>query len=158
MKKLLLLIPMAFMMNSCSQVDGANPSQNKVVNAVAGKKEKKAGYMQNALDSWLKTEWEPATSSSKAPTADTSVKIVENKDGSAKLVEVKTGVVLKEMTKEQVVHQKEVSSKYQDEDRSFTLQEYIDKMEVYNDSHISNEKDSHTAKINAMPVIGVKKR
>ncbi len=149
---------MALIMNSCSQVDGANPSQNQAVNMVAGKKDKKPALMQNLLDNWLKTEWEPATSNSKIPTADTSVKIVENTDGSAKLVEVKSGVVLKKMTKEEVIHHKEVATKYQEEDRPFTLQEYVDKLEVYNESHISNNKDSHTAKINAMPVIGTKKR
>ena len=149
---------MAFMMNSCSQVDGANPSQNKVVNAVAGKIQKEPGLMQNLLDDWLETEWEPSTSNAKAPTANTKVKMIPNKDGSAKLVEVKTGVILKEMTKEEVTYQKEVQEKYQEEDRAFTLQEYIDKMQVYNSSHVSNEKDSHTAKINSMPVIGVKKR
>ena len=142
------------MLNSCSQVDGANPSQNKAVNAVAGKKEKKPGYMQNALDNWLRTEWSPTTSDAKVPTAQTKVKVIPNKDGSAKLVEVKTGVVLKEISKEQIKHQEKVKTKYKDEDRNFTLQEYIDKLEVYNNTHATDEKSSHTAKINSMPVIG----
>ncbi|MCW8895790.1 MAG: hypothetical protein OQK48_00470 [Sulfurimonas sp.] len=158
MKKLLLLIPVALMLNSCSQVDGANPSQNKAVNAVAGKKEKKPAAMQNMLDSWLKNEWNPIVSGTEAPTADTKVKIVPNEDGSAKLVEAKTGVVLKEMTKEQVKKQKEVQKKYQEEDRAFTLQEYVDKMSVYSSTHVSDDEDSHTKKINDMPVIGTTKR
>ena len=130
MKKLLLLIPMAFMMNSCSQVDGANPSQNKVVNAVAGKKEKKPALMQNLLDNWLKNEWTPTVSGAKAPTGDTTVKIVPNEDGSAKLVEVKTGIVLKEKTKEQVKKQKEVQDKYKEEERDNTLQDNRNKMYI----------------------------
>ncbi|MCF6308942.1 MAG: hypothetical protein L3J19_00480 [Sulfurimonas sp.] len=158
MKKLLLVIPMVFIFGACSKVDGVNPSQNKVVNAVAGKKEKKPAFMQNLLDNWLKNEWSPTVSGTEAPTGDTIVKIVPNEDGSAKLVEVKTGVVLKEMTKVQVEKQKEVHVKYKDEDRDFTLQEYIDKMAVYNSTHVSDEKDSHTKKINSMPVIGTTKR
>lgn len=158
MKKLLLLIPMVFIFGACSKVDGVNPSQNKVVNAVAGKKEKKPALMQNLLDDWLKNEWSPTVSGTEAPTGDTTVKIVPNEDGSAKLVEVKTGIVLKEMTKVQVEKQKEVQAKYQEEDRDFTLQEYIDKMAVYNSTHVSDEKDSHTKKINAMPVIGTTSR
>lgn len=145
---------MAFMMNSCSQVDGANPSQNKVVNSFTDVKGKKPALMQNLLDTWLETEWSPTVSGTKAPTADTEVKIIPNEDGTAKLVERKTGVVLKELTKEQVIQQKEVQEKYQEEDRHFTLQEYVDKLEVYNNTHITNEKDSHYHKINSMPVIG----
>ncbi len=154
MKKLLLLIPVAFMLNSCSQVDGANPSQNKALNAVAGKLEKEPALMQNLLDEWLKNEWTPIVSGATAPTGQTEVKIVPNKDGSAKLVEVQTGVVLKELTKEQTLQQEDVQSKYKEEDRNFTLQEYIDKMAVYNNTHPSDEKNSHVTKINSMPVIG----
>ena len=151
------MIPMVLILNSCSQVDGANPSQNKAVNAFAGKKEKKTGFLQNSLDKWLKEEWSPIVSGTKAPSAQTKVKIIPNKDGSAKLVVVKTGLVLKEMTKEQVKKQKLVQTKYKDENRHFTLQEYVDKIQVYNSSHTSDEKNSHTAKINFMPVIGKSK-
>ena len=158
MKKFLLLIPVALMLNSCSQVDGANPSQNKAVNAIAGKKEKKPALMQNLLDDWLKNEWDPTVSGTEAPTGKTTVKIVPNEDGSAKLVEVKTGAVLKELTKDQVKKQKEVQDKYKKEDRNFTLQEYVDKMAVYNSTHLSDEKNSHVKKINTMPVIGTTKR
>ena len=154
MKKLLLLIPIAFMLNSCSQVDGANPSQNKAVNTFTGSKEKKPALMQNLLNNWLKTEWSPTVSGTIAPTGDTEVKIIPNKDGTAKLVETKTGVVLKELSKEQVVQQKEVQAKYKKEDRNFTLQEYVDKLEVYNNTHITNEKVSHYNKMKSMPVIG----
>jgi len=146
------------MFNACSQVDGANPSQNKALNAVSGTKQKKAGAMQNALDNWLKDEWNPSTSDSQKPTADTTVKIVPNKDGSAKLVDTKSGETLKEISKEEVIEQQEVKAKYQEEDRPFTLQEYIDKAAVYNKNNPSDDTNSHVKKINAMPVIGIKKR
>jgi len=158
MKKLILLIPIAFMLNSCSQVNGANPSQNKALNSVAGIKEKKAGAMQKALNNWLKNEWSPFTSDSVAPTADTKVKVVPNQDGSAKLVKIETGEVLKEMTKEEVKFQQEVKSKYQKEDRPFTLQEYVDKMSVYNKSHIGDDTNSLVKKMESLPVIGKSRR
>ena len=158
MKKLLLTIPMVFMFNACSTVDGASPSQNKAVNMVSGKKAKKPGAMQNALDNWLKDEWNPATSDSAKPTSQTKVKVVEQEDGSAKLIEVESGVVLKEMTKEEVIREKEIKSKYQEKDRHFTLQEYVDKMAIYNNSHLTDDTNSHNKMMNSLPVIGTKKR
>ena len=158
MKKLLLTIPMVFMFNACSTVDGASPSQNEAVNKVSGKTAKKPGAMQQALDKWLKEEWNPATSDSAEPTAETNVKLVEKEDGSAKLVDVKSGETLKEISKEEVVHQKEVKEKYQDKDRHFTLQEYVDKMAVYSSSHVTDDTDSHNKMMDSLPVIGTKKR
>ena len=140
--------------SACSKVGGANPSQNEALNSVAGKKEKKSGYMQQALDNWLKNEWEPIVAGTEAPTGDTKVEIIPNEDGSAKLVETDTGVVLKELSVEQVKKQKEVQSKYKEEDRPFTLQEYVDKMSVYNATHSTDEENSHTNKLSSMPVIG----
>lgn len=141
--------------SACSKVDGVNPSQNQALNSVSGKTEKKkSGYMQQALDNWLKNEWEPIVAGTEAPTGETKVKIIPNEDGSAKLVESDTGVVLKELTAQQVERQKEVQSKYKEEDRAFTLQEYVDKMSVYNATHITDEKNSHVNKISSMPVIG----
>lgn len=142
--------------SACSKVDGANPSQNQALNSVAGKKEKQSGYMQQALDNWLKNEWEPVVTGAEAPTGETRVKLVPNEDGSAKLVESETGVVLKELSIEQVEKQKEVQSKYKQEDRAFTLQEYVDKMSVYNSTHVTDEENSHVNKISSMPVIGKK--
>ena len=91
MKRLLLTIPLVFMFNACSTVDGASPSQNEALNKVSGKKAKKPGAMQNALDNWLKDEWNPATSDSAKPTSQTKVKVIEQEDGTAKLIEVESG-------------------------------------------------------------------
>lgn len=156
MKNIIMTILAVTLFSACSKVDGANPSQNEALNSVAGKKEKKSGYMQQALDNWLKNEWEPVVAGTEAPTGDTKVEIIPNEDGSAKLVEAKTGVVLKELSVEQVKKQKEVQSKYKEEDRPFTLQEYVDKMSVYNATHTTDEENSHVKKISSMPVIGKK--
>jgi hypothetical protein len=157
MKNLILAISAIVLLTSCSKVDGVNPSQNEALNSIAGKKEKEqSGFMQQKLDKWLSEEWSPVVAGTKPPTGDTAVKIIENENGTAKLVEAKTGALLKEMTKEEVKKQKEVQDKYANEDRNFTLQEYVDKMTVYNSTHASNEEESHTQKVNAMPVIGKK--
>lgn len=157
MKNLILAVSAIILLASCSKVDGANPSQNKALKSVSGKKEKEqSGFMQQKLDKWLSEEWSPVVAGTKPPTGDTAVKIIENENGTAKLVEVKTGTILKEMTKEEVKKQKEAQEKYSDEDRNFTLQEYIDKMAVYNSTHTSYEEESHTQKVNSMPIIGKK--
>jgi len=67
MKNLLLAVTAIVFLNSCSQVDGANPSQNKALNTLAGKTKKtKSGYMQQALDSWIKDEWTPTVEKNEA--------------------------------------------------------------------------------------------
>lgn len=159
MKNIIMTISTLVLFSACSKVDGLNPSQNVALNTLAGKKEKeKSGFMQQRLDKWLNEEWSPVTEGAKVPTGETKIKIIENQNGTAKLVESETGTVLKEISKEELKVQKEIHGKYQDKDRSFTLQEYIDKMAVYNGMHISDEKNSHVKKIDAMPVIGTIKR
>lgn len=145
------------LLSACSKVEGVNPSQNEALNGIAGKKEKKSGYMQQKLDKWLNEEWSPLVEGTEPPTGDTAVKIIEGEDGTAKLVEAKTGTPLKKMTNEEVIKQKEMQEKYSDEDRNFTLQEYVDKMALYNSTHASDENESHAQKINSIPVIGNKK-
>lgn len=47
-----------------------------------------------------------------------------------------------------------IKKKNEDESRDFVLQEYVDKMEVYNKEHNSTTTGSHTKKISSMPIIG----
>ncbi|MBW6489141.1 hypothetical protein [Sulfurimonas sp.] len=156
MKNLMIAVSVIIVLTSCSKVDGVNPSQNEALNSVTGKKEKKSGFMQQKLDKWLSEEWSPVVEGTKPPTGDTAVKIIENENGSAKLVEAKTGTVLKEISKEEVEKQKEVKEKYSKKDRNFTLQEYVDKMSVYSATHVTDEENSHVKRIDSMPVIGKK--
>ncbi|MBE0514880.1 hypothetical protein [Sulfurimonas sp.] len=146
MKNIIMTILAVTLFSACSKVDGVNPSQNQALNSVSGKTEKKkSGYMQQKLDKWLNKEWSPV------------VEGIKGENGTSKLVEVKTGTLLKEMTKEEVIKQKEVQEKYSNEDRNFTLQEYVEKMALYNSTHASDEDESHAQKINSMPAIGNKK-
>ena len=45
----------------------------------------------------------------------------------------------------------------QDKNRSFTLQEYVDKAAVYAKEHNSSTENSHSEKMKSMPVIGTKR-
>jgi len=52
---------------------------------------------------------------------------------------------------------KEIQKKYKDKNRDFTLQEYVDKSEVYvKDKEVKeyNKENSHSEKMKSMPVIG----
>ena len=51
----------------------------------------------------------------------------------------------------------EIQKKYKDKNRDFTLQEYVDKSEVYvkdKNTTLYNEENSHSEKMKSMPVIG----
>lgn len=114
MKNLILAISAIILLTSCSKVDGANPSQNKALNAVAGKQEKEqSGFMQQALDNWVKEDWTPTVEKNET-----------------------------------------IKKSNSNEERNFTLQEYADKIEAYTKEQNLTSQDSHTNKINSMPVIG----
>ena len=48
----------------------------------------------------------------------------------------------------------DIKMKNENESRNFTLQEYVDKIEVYNKEQNSTHTESHKKKISSMPVIG----
>ncbi len=48
----------------------------------------------------------------------------------------------------------DIKKKNENESRNFTLQEYVDKIEVYNKEQNSTHTESHKKKISSMPVIG----
>lgn len=117
MKNLILAVSAIVLLTSCSKVDGVNPSQNSALNSVAGKEEnKKDGLMQQALDSWLLSDWTPT---------------IEKNES--------------------------IKKKNSNDERDFTLQEYVDKITTYNKEHNSSEQNSHKHKISSMPVIGISK-
>ena len=53
---------------------------------------------------------------------------------------------------------KEIQEKYEEkEEKSFTLQEFVDKSEAYLDAHPSDHENSNVHKLESMPVIGKSK-
>lgn len=56
--------------------------------------------------------------------------------------------------KETVLEDKEIKEKYEDkEDKTFTLQEFVDKAEVYNKNKPTGDSKSNVSKLESMPVI-----
>ena len=54
---------------------------------------------------------------------------------------------------------KEIQEKYEEEEeKSFTLQEFVDKSEAYLDAHPSDHENSNVHKLESMPVIGNSKK
>jgi len=47
-----------------------------------------------------------------------------------------------------------IKTNNKDKSRDFTIQEYVDKSEIYIDKSDSNYENSHSQKMNSMPVIG----
>ncbi|MDF1879540.1 hypothetical protein JHD46_07820 [Sulfurimonas sp. SAG-AH-194-C20] len=67
----------------------------------------------------------------------------------------RTDAFLEKEWKETVLEDKEIKEKYEDnKDKSFTLQEFVDKAEVYNKKKPTNSSTSNVSKLKAMPVIG----
>jgi len=60
MKHIILITSALILLTACHKIDGVNPAQNKALNTISGIKEKKqSGYMQQALDNWIKNDWTP---------------------------------------------------------------------------------------------------
>jgi len=57
--------------------------------------------------------------------------------------------------KEKVLEDKEIKEKYEDkEEKTFTLQEVVDKTAVYNKKTATDDSQSNVSKLESMPVIG----
>ncbi|MDQ7068523.1 MAG: hypothetical protein Q9M40_11395 [Sulfurimonas sp.] len=66
-----------------------------------------------------------------------------------------TDSFLKNEWKEKVLEDKEIKEKYPEkENHPFTLQEYVDKVEVYSGKADANKSRSNVSKLQSMPVIG----
>ena len=88
--------------------------------------------MQKSLDTWFKKDWEPTLSKDK----DIQKKYMEKTKTSYKKTDGK---------KEEYIEKK---------DKSFTLQEYVDKAAVYNKAHPNDYNNSNVKKMESLPVIG----
>ncbi|QOP40595.1 hypothetical protein [Sulfurimonas marina] len=122
-------------LTGCSSNSAVSPTQNDELNSVSPTtSNKKAGFMQNSLDNWLKDDWSPA---------------VEKDPEIQKKYMTKEVVTVKESntTKEEV---KYTESKT----KGFTLQEYVDKIGAYQKAKPSDENSSHQKQMETLPVIG----
>lgn len=127
--------------SGCSSKTEVAPSQNSALNNISPSgKDKKAGYMQKSLDSWLKEEWTPTVTQDKKIQKKYMKKVAVSNNGE-------NNTTAQEGT--------EAESYYvEDDDRNFTLQEYVDKAKAYIDSKPNNYEKSYTKKVESMPIIG----
>jgi len=126
------------LLSGCSQSTTVAPSQNSALNSISksnASKERK-GVMQNSLDNWFKTEWEPSIS----------------KD---KVVQEKYMEAVEEENLETNASSKKSVINYRDKKgRPFTLQEYVDKASAYIKSQPNDYEHSNVKKLESLPAIG----
>ena len=138
----LLIVTILLIFGGCASQNQPTPSQNDALNSVskssADTKEK--GYLQEHLDSWLQNDWEKNTEGFE--------KSDEQKSTSKKNTQIQQRDAVKEEKKEVSL---EKSAK--EEDDSFTLQHYVDKIKYYNE-HKKSSGPSHVEELEKMPVIG----
>ena len=136
MKQLIIItntLAALVLLSGCGSSKTVAPSQNSALNSIskssAAKEEK--GMMQNSLDNWLETDWEPTVSKDKE--------------------------IQKKYMQKATNDKKEVGSKVtyvEKEDRNFTLQEYVDKAEAYMKAKPNDYEHSNVKKVESLPVIG----
>jgi len=94
--------------------------------------------MQNSLDTWLQTDWEPTVAKDK--------KIQEK---YMEKVEDETSSVQSQK------RDKTTQATYVEKrDKAFTLQEYVDKAEAYMKAKPNDYEHSHVKKVESLPAIG----
>ena len=126
-------------LSACGTTPTVAPSQNTALNSISSSNAqngKKAGFMQNSLDSWTKDEWKP--------------KVEANPEIQKKYMEVDnnaTAINSEKSDKKEVVYKEK-------EDKAFTLQELVDKTGAYLDATPSDGSESNVKKMESMPVIG----
>ena len=140
--KMLLMVTILLIFGGCASQNQPTPSQNDALNRIskssADTKEK--GYLQEHLDSWLKNDWEKNTKGFDKSDAQKST--------SKKSAQVQQRDVVKESKKEA-----SVEKSAEEENDSFTLQHYVDKIKYYNE-HKKSSGHSHLEELEKMPVIG----
>ena len=127
MKIFVITLSLSFLI-SCSNHTRTEPSKNSTTHSVIPTVTKeKAGFMQNALDSFLEDDWTPTVKSDKT--------------------------IQKKYMKEDVVDENG-TVEYVDTEDSFTLQEYVDKTAAYMQAKPADHEHSNVHKLEQMPVIG----
>ena len=92
--------------------------------------------MQESLDAWLESDWLPTISQDK----EIQKKYMKKKRVTSQNSDTNN-------SEEQEVY-------VEDDDRPFTLQEYVDKADAYMRAKPNDYKHSHVHKVESLPVIG----
>ena len=106
--------------------------------------------MQKSLDSWLKDDWTPTVAK------DEEIQKKYMKKSTVSKNEEENETVETKTTKSETVKENETLDEisYEDDESSFTLQEYVDKAAAYFKAHPHDYENSNVRKLEQMPVIG----
>ncbi len=155
----LTLLSLMTLSSGCASREAVAPSQNTSLNSVSpsGTAVSEGGAMQRSLDSWLKEEWSPLTTT--APVVKTTTApdgtVIQTKTQASQVVTTTTtpeGKVFTNTAPATVIPEPA-------DETPFTLQKYADKWKAYheNKAKINEGKPkeaSNIEKIESLPVIG----
>ena len=145
MKQLIIItntLTALVLLSGCGSSKTVAPSQNSALNSISKSTAAtdKKGAMQNSLDNWLSTDWEPTVS--KDPKIQKKyMKKVEERSTKEKSQNSDTESISK-------------TNYVEKEDKPFTLQEYVDKAEAYMKAKPNDYEHSNVKKVESLPVIG----
>jgi hypothetical protein len=149
--KLTLTLSTVVFMSACGGSTGPTPTKNSALSSVSPTSAtKKGGLMQHSLDSWLEDDWTPTVEQD--PTIRKKYMKPQKKEIVSKSNTLET---TKDASVEHSAPSKEQEVTYvEDNNRDFTLQEYVDKAGAYMKAHKDDHTESQVEKMSSMPVIG----
>ncbi|MDH4945210.1 hypothetical protein [Sulfurimonas sp. C5] len=127
-------------LSGCTTSTGTSANNGNMKNDISATTiNKKAGFMQRSLDNWLKEDWSPTV----------------EKDPEIQKKYMKQEVVVEEEQNTTTSQETTQEVKYtENKERSFTLQEYVDKAVAYQKAKPNDENSSHVKQMESLPVIG----
>ena len=146
-------------MTACGTSKSVAPSQNSALNNISNSNGKaKTGYMQSGLDSWLKDEWTPVVEKDEEIREKYMEKVESQPSKSVTTTKITTIEELNQNTSQELSKKSAAKSKdvkyVEKTDKYPTLQEYLDKADVYFESQERDPSKSNVKKMESMPVIG----
>jgi len=162
MKQLNLIITSILttvVLSACGSSTGVTPSQNDTLNSISNSKGKeKAGFMQRALDSWLKDDWTPKVEQNEEIRSKYMEKVEKEVPHKVSATEITTKEQLQENTPEKLSQKdsaQTTETTYVEKKEKYpTLQEYLDKADAYFEAQERDLSNSNVEKMKKMPVIG----
>lgn len=170
---LMALSASILLISGCGKYEGVSPTNNIALNAISpSNATNENGYMQKALDGWLKESWDPIMAdqpTQNTKTSDDGTKVTTKTEPTTKEVELKgqNGEMIKKTVPATLITTTVVKPSGEtktvtetvlvENNEPFTLQKYVDRWDEY----LKRKKalgiesaPSHYEKMNSMPVIG----
>ena len=142
----------------CGGSGSIQPSQNSALTSVSPS-EKKTGYMQNSLDTWITEDWSPVVEKDPEIRKKYMEKVEATSSNKTATTQISTMEELNANTSENLSKKSLNKSNnkvvyVEKDDKPFTLQEFADKSAAYMKAQKNDESHSNVKKMDSMPVIG----